>query len=697
MKTSLFRAAMGSLLCGGFLHFSLAQEFIQDLGNSTIVAEQSTETVLDGLREDEVLKAEKLDRKISTTIAETIKNEPDIAIRSMGPAAARPVIKGLSGSHVAITEDGSFCGDMSATSPDHAVASEVLTAHKLRITRGPQILMQTFATAGGVIQVEHNDIPFEIATARAFSTNDSLHHDSSSGDTSTRDAAPSNFSSRNSANDSQLHGYVTGYTESGQPGFVSVVGANANIHGLMLKGELSTRNMGDMQTPNGNLKNTDIQNKSFAVGAAYNFERFKLGASFRNFNSTYGIPGGFIGGHPNGVDIDLFKRDLTLRGLYLPAQKSSNTLSVTFRLNQYHHTEYETKEYVGAEFAVNQENIRIEKFIAQSGPFFGIHFGGEFDIRSVEMGGYVFTPPTNSYAASIFSVASLNGWRDGMEITLSARLGGAFFRPQESIVADKDAIEDCNFALWAIAAEFSQRVAPGKFLTLDVFRTTRAPTIEELYNQGPHLAAYTYERGNHKLEAESGYGAELDFRDYGEVINWRAAVHSTWFLIHLAPRATGDTNWSQILPIYQVSGDDALLMGASASVELPAEQGFYAQAGASYVCGFYQNENWSDMPQIPPFKFHGEIAYLWAHVRAGFNTEFALAQNRVDRYEESTPGYITFGASLEFHWSLALAHYSIVLRGENLFNADVRNHLSRLKSVMPEKGRNVSILAKAEF
>ena len=658
MNNTLIRAVMGSLLCGGFLHFSFAQEFVQDLGNSTIVAEQSTETILDGLRKDEDLQAEKLDRKISTTIAETIKNEPDIAIRFMGPAAARPVIKGLSGSHVTLTEDGSFCGDMSATSPDHAVASEVLTAHKLDIVRGPRILSESFATAGGVIHVNHQDIPFD---------------------------------------DSLFHGYVTGYAESGQPGFATVVGANANVHGLSLKGELSARNMGDMKTPDGDLKNTDIENKSIAIGAAYSFNRFKLGASFRNFDSKYGIPGGFIGGHPNGVDIDLFKRDLTLRGLYIPAQKSSDTLSVTFRFNQYHHTEYETKDYVGAEFAVNQENVRIEKFIANSGPFFGIHFGGEFDMRSIEMGGYVFTPPTNSYSASLFSVSSINGWWSGMEITLSARLGGAFFRPQESVVADKGAVENRNFGLWAIGAEFSQRVAPGKFLTLDVFRTTRAPTIEELYNQGPHLAAYTYERGNHKLDAESGYGAELEFRNYGEIINWRAAVHSTWFLNHLAPRATGDTNWSQILPIYQVSGDDALLMGGSASVELPADQGFYAQAGASYVCGFYQNENWSDMPQIPPFKFHGEVAYLWTHVRAGIHTEFALAQNRVDHYEERTPGYVTFGASLEFHRSLALAHYSIILRGENLFDADVRNHLSRLKSVMPEKGRNISILAKAEF
>ena len=606
MNKSLIRAVMGSLLCGGFPHFSFAQEFIQDLGNSTVIAEQSSETILNGLRKDEVLKDEKLDRKISTTSAETIKNEPDIAIRSMGPAAARPVIKGLSGSHVTLTEDGSFCGDMSATSPDHAVASEVLTAHKLRITRGPQILAQSFATAGGVIQVNHQDIPYD---------------------------------------DSLFHGYIANYAETGQPGFATVISANASVLGVSLKGEVSARNMGNMKTPDGDLKNTDIENRSIAIGAAYSLDRFKFGASFRSFNSDYGIPGGFIGGHPNGVDIELSKRDFTLQGLYIPAARP-DTLNVIFRYNQYHHKEFETKKYVGAEFAVNQANLRIEKFIANSGPFFGIRLGTELDSRSVEMGGYVFTPPTNSYAASLFSIASINGW-DGLEITLSARLGGAFFRPRESVVADKDAIEDRNFALWAFVAEFSQIVAPGKFLTLDVFRTTRAPTIEELYNQGPHLAAYTYERGYHKLDAESGYGAELEFQDYGEHFNWRASTHITWFLNHLAPRATGDTNWSQLLPIYQVSGDDALLMGASASIETSAEQGFYAQAGASYVCGFYQNENWSDMPQIPPFHFHAEMAYIWQHVRAGINTEFALAQNRLDRYEQRTPGYITFGALLD--------------------------------------------------
>ncbi len=671
MKISLIRAAMGSLLLGGFLHFSFAQiteldsaqDFVQDLGSSVVQAEGPTYAILDGLREDDDLKNDALERELSTTLAETIKNEPDVAIRSMGPAAARPVIKGLSGKHVEITEDGAFCGDMSATSPDHAVASEVLTAHRLRIVRGSHILLRSFSAAGGVVQVERRDIPF---------------------------------------GDTLFHGYVTGYSESAQPGYATAVGANTSVAGVSLKGELSGRRMGDMETPDGTLENTDIENGSGAVGAAYALGHFRFGASYRWFNSDYGIPGGFIGGHPNGVDIELTKRDLTLRGLYLPTSAPGDTLDATLRVNRYHHKEFEGKKgAVGAEFAVNQENLRLEKLLASLGPLFGIHLGTELERRWIEMGGYVFTPPTQSYAGSAFAVASASGWR-GLEITVALRLGGAFFRPHESVVADKGTIEDRNFALWAFDAEFSQRVGVGKFLTLDLFRTTRAPTIEELYNQGPHLAAYTYERGNHKLDAESGYGSELEYRSYGDLFNWRAAAHATYFLNYLAPRATGDTNWSQLLPIYQVSGDEAFLFGGSASVETAAEQGFRIAASASYVRGQYRNgsdakNKWSDMPQIPPLKFHGEFAYLWEHVRPSIYTDFALAQHKVDKYEERTPGYITFGTLLEFRWTLVLAHYSLVFRADNLLDADIRNHLSRLKSVMPEKSRNFSALAKIEW
>ncbi len=74
-----------------------------------------------------------------------------------------------------------------------------------------------------------------------------------------------------------------------------------------------------------------------------------------------------------------------------------------------------------------------------------------------------------------------------------------------------------------------------------------------------------------------------------------------------------------------------------------------------------------------------------------------LAHYKVDRYEVRTPGYITFGMLLEFRWSLAFARYSLFFHADNIFDAGVRNHLSHLKTVMPEKDRNFSLLVKVEW
>ena len=55
-------------------------------------------------------------QNLSRTIAETIDYEPGIAQRSMGPAPARPVLRGLGGDRLLMVEDGERTGDLSGTS-----------------------------------------------------------------------------------------------------------------------------------------------------------------------------------------------------------------------------------------------------------------------------------------------------------------------------------------------------------------------------------------------------------------------------------------------------------------------------------------------------------------------------------------------------------------------------------------------------
>ena len=74
-------------------------------------------------------------------------------------------------------------------------------------------------------------------------------------------------------------------------------------------------------------------------------------------------------------------------------------------------------------------------------------------------------------------------------------------------------IQTRDFA--GMSAGLSNHYRASSTLTLGstLMRTFRAPGIEELFSEGPHLAAYSYEVGNGALDSERGLGLEL-FADY---------------------------------------------------------------------------------------------------------------------------------------------------------------------------------------
>ena len=110
---------------------------------------------------DVIFSGNKLRQNLSQTIAETIDYEPGIAQRSMGPAPARPVLRGLGGDRLLILEDGERTGDLSATSSDHAVAVEPMTTQRIEITRGPETMVYGSNALGGVINVRRGYVPVE--------------------------------------------------------------------------------------------------------------------------------------------------------------------------------------------------------------------------------------------------------------------------------------------------------------------------------------------------------------------------------------------------------------------------------------------------------------------------------------------------------------------------------------------------------
>jgi iron complex outermembrane receptor protein len=129
-------------------------------GEAVIVEADREDQTLSVLQQPVVeVSGKNLRQNLGTTIAETIEDEPGLATRTMGPAPARPVLRGLSGDRLLVLEDGARTGDLSATSSDHAVVIEPMTAERIEVIRGPEALQFGGSTLGGVVNVVRNYVP----------------------------------------------------------------------------------------------------------------------------------------------------------------------------------------------------------------------------------------------------------------------------------------------------------------------------------------------------------------------------------------------------------------------------------------------------------------------------------------------------------------------------------------------------------
>ncbi|MDI6402414.1 TonB-dependent receptor, partial [Balneolaceae bacterium ANBcel3] len=106
----------------------------------------------------------------------------------------------------------------------------------------------------------------------------------------------------------------------------------------------------------------------------------------------------------------------------------------------------------------------------------------------------------------------------------------------------------------------------------------------------------------------------------------------------------------------------------------------------------------TSVPMMPPWNGRLFAEYnLQTTFRLGVASRWAAKQHRTDQFEEPTDGYVLFDAYLQYQRSAFGGFHTITLTTENLLDAEYRNHLSRIKSVMPEPGRNIKLLYRVFF
>ncbi|MBD3225236.1 MAG: TonB-dependent receptor [Caldithrix sp.] len=633
------------------------------LYTETIVVEEVDDVQSIFEQPDLQVSGGKLRQNLGQTLAGTLDMEAGLSQRSMGPAPARPVLRGLSGDRVLIVEDGQRTGDLSATSADHAVVIEPVNADFIEIIRGPRALTYGSNTIGGVIDVTHDYIPH------------GLPH--------------------------RVTGTVSMQGETVNRGFVSGLKLTIPAAPFAFSIDGSWRSATNLKTPKGELKNTGINTYNFSAGTGYYRQWGNFGAASTRYRSEYGIPPlpAKLGGHPGGVEIEMERDHYEASAELYHSFALLNRSEFTYTYTDYFHAEYHTRGVSPdrTQFGVETHHLQGRFYIPECGCGRKGQLGFWTEFRDYSSAGLNFTPNTTERAAAIYGYQEFQ-WKK-IALAGALRYDVRNVRPDEerySVFLD-GLIRERTFSGFSGAAGIRYAFAEDWNANLNFFRSLRTPGVEELYSEGPHLAAYAYEIGSANLNTERGLGTEIGLTYQSEQIDFKGTIYRNAIRGYIFPQNTNQRSFQRNdLFVYRYTGAHAIMYGAEATGHWHMFRGWNIDATVSYVHGTLANDE-HPLPRIPPLQGKIGLYFKSTRLKYGLFINHADAQNRTGQFETATEGYVVLDLFAQYNIAAGRLLHTVSLRVNNLTNTVYYQHLNRVKEIMPEAGRNVKLLYRFYF
>jgi iron complex outermembrane recepter protein len=616
-----------------------------------------------------VLVGQELGKQLQMSLGATLENQPGVAARSFGPAPSRPVIRGLDGDRVQILQDGQRMGDLSSQSGDHGVAINPAAAQRIEVVRGPATLLYGANAIGGLVNVITEDIP-----TRAIQ--------GVSGDAT--------FDLGSAAD------------EGGGAGSVRAGNGRVAVHA-----GAGGRRSGDVATPEGDLVNSQSRNGFVNFGASWTGTRGYLGGSYGYDDTKYGIPVVEEG----SLQLTPRRHNVTFRGGAQDLTGAFESFRTTLAIRRYKHEELEGEE-IGTAFKNNTTDLEVLGSHRAYGRLKGT-VGAWFMGRAFDaVGAEALSPAVDQNATALFAYEELT-WPH-VTVQLGGRFDHAHYSPFEE--------DDRSFDTGSASAGLLFRPSAARdalTFVVSLARAARYPALEELFYYGPHPGNFAFEIGNPGLKPEHALGFDgglrwRSARASGEVTYFRNDISDYVFrnpltaeefearLDEFAERFPGRGIGEEAggeeseFPVIEYVSANSILQGIEAHSDFQMTSQLAAEVGFDYVHGSLKDTD-DPLPRIPPFRFRAGLRYVVNAFQAGGDVTFTAKQDRVFGAETPTDGYQLLRLFGAYSFGSGRGVNTITVRLDNMTNELYRNHLSYLKDLAPEMGRNFKVLYSVKF
>tara|TARA_R110002126_G_scaffold75469_8_gene188331 strand:+ start:1592 stop:4048 length:2457 start_codon:yes stop_codon:yes gene_type:complete len=692
-----------------------------------------------------VLAGDALKMNQASTLGDTLKNEVGVHSNFYGNVASSPIIRGLDGPRVLITQNGLDAGDASRIGPDHSVASETSTATQIEVLRGPATLFYGSGAIGGVVNVVDERIPTNNTTRAEWM----LQGDS--------------------VNDEKLASgsLVTGVDNIG----LYVDGFWRDNDSYDIPGFAETQP--DEDAVKGRVENTAATAKGFTLGGSLLLDNGFIGVSYGRLDREYGIPGHSHAGHEeeghedheghdhgeheeHGAEEDVYA-DLTQNRLQLLSELNSATgfiraVNTKLAFTDYQHAEIEHGE-IGTTFKNRSHEARIEILHRTFQDWRGglsLHYKfSDFEALGAE----AFTPPSETEMLAV-------GWVEERHIgdwllQLGARIERVTLEAPNVLLPelaahghddhgdehDHDHEHDHGdgteyirvfdvkqrFTPYSLSAGTVWDFTEGYNLGISLSHSQRAPSAAELLSFGPHISTASYEVGALFVQDEDGFGLntqpiELE-KSNNLDLTLRKFSGNTGFVLNAFYNRIDNYYYQQNtglfaedghdhghddesehgeehehegeMPVYLFGSADVTLQGLEAEFIWQVNDPFKLTLQSDYVRARLQGGG--DLPRTPPLRMAAELAYEQDAISADIRATRYFKQDKVAELEQATDGYTLLDASVSYRLNVGMQELTVYLKGQNLTDETARVHTSFLKDKAPLPGRSLAFGVRGRF
>lgn len=618
----------------------------------------------------DVLDGEELLLRSASSLGEVLANETGVSSTYFGPAASRPVIRGLTGSRVAVLQDRVSSLDVADVSPDHAVPVETVLADQVEVIRGAATLLYGNNAQGGIVNVVDSRVPKRRARS-AVSGVVEIRGDTASGSrdwVARLDGGAGDFAWHLDAlgrdtDDVEIAGFATA--------------------------DPAERSAEEAE---GVLRNSAAETASYSAGASWLIgERGYVGASWNRYENDYGLPGpeeeeegdgdepAVLPGPLLSLEQDRFdvRAELTTTGLV-------ESIEFAAGFNDYMHEEIEPSGEVGTTFLNEAYDTRIEFNHAVVAGFDGV-VGLQYQSRDFSaIGEEAYLEPNETTSLGLFAYETVA--LSAAELQLGARL--------ERVRSNAVSAPDYRDTSLSLAGGVRVPLTSGITVGVNATRTQRHPNPEELYSNGAHIATRQFEIGLLQLgtdpQLEVSRNLDVTIEASTDRFGWKFALFHNDIADFVFQQASGAE--LEGLPVVRYAQRDATFRGFEAEFNY-----HYVLASGRHI----ETRLFADMtdaelddggllPLIPPKRFGASLEWVDERWRLGFDVIAHAAQDDVSSFE--TEGYTMLNAHGLYEFGGEHARRTqLFVRATNLLDEDARRASSVLARFAPLPG--VSLLA----